>query len=79
MRKRRHPYTIALPAAALFWAALVYNDHAPQDEDAAILQNHCQMVELWQQTSGQFGWPDYNNSAHACADGDDESPDNSEG
>ena len=28
---------------------------------------HCEMVDLWESTGGDFGWPDYNKSyARSC-------------
>jgi hypothetical protein len=36
------------------------------DHDAAALRQHCQMVALWESSRGEYGWPDYNRSAHLC-------------
>lgn len=39
-----------------------------QDEKDAALQaaEYCEMVELWQRTNGQAGWPDYKADAMPC-------------
>lgn len=37
-------------------------------EENHELQNHCEMTQLYADTKGEFGWPDYNNTAHLCAD-----------
>jgi len=31
------------------------------------LEQHCAMVKLWNETNGDFGWPDYNSTAAQCA------------
>jgi hypothetical protein len=36
------------------------------DHDAEAAKQHCLMVQLWNETQGEFGWPDYNNTAHTC-------------
>lgn len=33
-----------------------------EEQDQAMgLENYCQMVELYKQTDGESGWPDYRN------------------
>jgi hypothetical protein len=34
------------------------------DHDAEAHKQHCLMVQLWIDTGGDFGWPDYNNTCH---------------
>jgi len=29
-------------------------------------QLHCDMVEMFEKSNGQVGWPDYNNTAEMC-------------
>jgi hypothetical protein len=36
------------------------------DHDAEALKQHCLMVQLWNDTQGEFGWPDYNGTAGGC-------------
>jgi hypothetical protein len=36
------------------------------DHDAAALRQHCLMVDLFSTSNGEYGWPDYNNTAHLC-------------
>lgn len=32
-----------------------------EQDEAMALENYCQMVELYKQTDGENGWPDYDN------------------
>ena len=43
--------------------AIVFN--APDDQDLE-LKHHCEMVQIYRESKGEFGWPDYNNTAHLC-------------
>jgi hypothetical protein len=52
--------TLALLALAL---ALALGDNQP---DTSQEQLHCEMVQIWNETKGEYGWPDYNNTAHNC-------------
>jgi hypothetical protein len=36
------------------------------DHDAEAAKQHCMMVQLWNDTQGEFGWPDYNGTAGGC-------------
>jgi hypothetical protein len=36
------------------------------DHDAEAQQMHCQMIALWENSQGEFGWPDYNNTGDQC-------------
>jgi hypothetical protein len=49
----------------LFMASILAVN-APHEQDLQ-LQHHCEMVEIYRATNGQYGWPDYNNTAHLCA------------
>jgi hypothetical protein len=37
-----------------------------QDDQDLDLKHHCEMVGIYTQSKGQYGWPDYNNTAHLC-------------
>jgi len=43
--------------------ALVVGDDAPTTSEQEL---HCEMVQLYTETNGEFGWPDYNNTAASC-------------
>lgn len=59
--------TLALAVAVLWWVYSVYTvGLTPAEEDAAMLREHCEMVALFSATNGEFGWPDYNQTAHMC-------------
>jgi len=55
-------YTIgaALTTAVLIGANLIPE---PAFDDN---KNHCEMVQIYRESNGQYGWPDYNNTAHLC-------------
>jgi hypothetical protein len=36
------------------------------DHDAEAHNQHCAMVQLWNETNGEYGWPDYNGTAGGC-------------
>jgi len=39
------------------------------DEPTAEQQNYCEMVDIWNDTQGEYGWPDYNdNFNEVCED-----------
>lgn len=60
--------TLALGAAVLWWLYSVYTvGLTPADEDAAMLREHCEMVQIYRESKGEYGWPDYNNTARLCA------------
>ena len=52
--------SLALLALAL---ALTFGDAAPDTSEQDL---HCEMVQIWGQTNGEYGWPDYNNTAGSC-------------
>lgn len=65
------PTTRYAIGAALTTAVLLATNLIPQpalDEDVAVLREHCEMVQLWTASNGEYGWPDYNDTAHLCAD-----------
>lgn len=39
--------------------------NAPDDQDLE-LKHYCEMVQIYRESDGEFGWPDYNNRAHLC-------------
>lgn len=43
--------------------ALTLGDNKP---DTSEQQLHCEMVQLYTETNGEYGWPDYNNTAGSC-------------
>lgn len=60
--------TLALGVAVLWWLYSVYTvGLTPAEEDAALLREHCEMVQIYRDSGGELGWPDYNNRAHLCA------------
>lgn len=38
----------------------------PDDQDLE-LKHYCEMVQIYRDSNGEFGWPDYNNTAHLCS------------
>ena len=44
--------------------SIVSGDKAPEDQTEHEL--HCEMVQIWNDTNGEYGWPDYNNTATDC-------------
>lgn len=48
----------------MFITLLCLSACAEQDLE---LKHHCEMVEMFKTTNGQYGWPDYNNTARLCA------------
>ena len=48
---------IALCALALVLAFASSAEPISQDKQ------YCEMVQIWNQTNGEHGWPDYNNNA----------------
>lgn len=43
--------------------ALAFGDAAPDTSEQDL---HCEMVQMWADTDGEYGWPDYNNTAGSC-------------
>lgn len=59
------PYIlIAIFASILGWIGTQDKEQQKQSES-----EYCQMVKLYKQTNGDFGWPDYHRSyAEWCSD-----------
>lgn len=60
MRNNALLITFALVTLVLAWK---FGDKQP---DTSEQQLHCEMVQIWNETGGEYGWPDYNNTAHNC-------------
>lgn len=60
MRNNALLITFALVTLVL---ALTLGDNKP---DTSQEQLHCEMVQIWNETDGEYGWPDYNNTAGSC-------------
>lgn len=54
---------LLLIAALVLTLAVTHGDAKPTTSKQEL---HCGMVQMWNETSGEFGWPDYNNTAAAC-------------
>jgi len=59
---------ILLSLAAVFISVLTaYAVRQPPNQyDEQVLKLHCEMVQVWEETNGEFGWPDYNDTAALC-------------
>lgn len=59
---------ILLSLTAVFIAVLTaYTMRQPPSHyDEQVLRLHCEMVRVWEETNGEFGWPDYNDTASLC-------------
>jgi hypothetical protein len=44
---------------------LAVTSNMPDERDLSH-KHYCEMVDIYRSTNGDFGWPDYNNSAHTC-------------
>jgi hypothetical protein len=55
-----------LLAALTAWVLLTITER-PAQYDEQVLKLHCEMVQVWEQTGGEFGWPDYNDTAALCS------------
>jgi len=62
--KMLHRFGIVLGMATALLVLAVFQPRV--DHDAEAHNQHCAMVQLWSETNGEYGWPDYNNSAHGC-------------
>lgn len=60
MRTNALLFSAALLALGL---ALAFGDAAPDTSEQYL---HCEMVQIWADTDGEYGWPDYNNTAGSC-------------
>lgn len=51
----------------ILMAALMIHNPADAPDDQDLEQKHyCEMVQIYRESGGEFGWPDYNNMAHLC-------------
>jgi hypothetical protein len=61
--KHRHVETVvAIAVLALITLAACVDS---QGEDLEH-KHHCEMVGIYTQSNGEYGWPDYNNTAGDC-------------
>jgi hypothetical protein len=61
--KHRHVEQIAaLALLALITLAACVDSQGEELEH----KHHCEMVGIYTQSNGEYGWPDYNNTAHLC-------------
>jgi hypothetical protein len=58
--------TLLLPALALCLIAWGLALLPEPIDDNAELKHYCEMVQLFQTSNGEYGWPDFNNNAHLC-------------
>jgi hypothetical protein len=54
----------AVLAAGLWVLAMVPDQPAQTEQDY-----FCEMHQLWLDSNGEYGWPDYNGQAHLCPSG----------
>ena len=50
---------------ALLMAAAVAVLTLPHERERA-LKHHCEMVQIYRESNGESGWPDYNRTGHMC-------------
>ena len=55
--------TLLSAALLALGLALAVGDDASTTSEQEL---HCEMVQIWNETGGEYGWPDYNNTAHNC-------------
>jgi len=48
--------------ALVLVASLVWSDSMDYKEEVAKNKLYCDMVTTYQETKGDYGWPDYNNN-----------------
>jgi hypothetical protein len=61
--KHRHVEQIAALALLGLITLAACVDEQEQDLE---LKHHCEMTQLFATSSGEYGWPDYNNTAGDC-------------
>jgi len=61
--QHRHVEQIAALALLGLITLAACVDEQEQDLD---LKHHCEMTQLFAATNGEYGWPDYNNTAGDC-------------
>jgi hypothetical protein len=61
----KHSQTEQIAALALLGLITLAACVDEQEQDLEH-KHHCEMVGIYRETDGQYGWPDYNNTAHLC-------------
>jgi hypothetical protein len=61
----KHSHTEQIVALALLGLITLAACVDEQEQDLE-LKHHCEMVGIYRETDGQYGWPDYNNTAGDC-------------
>lgn len=61
----KHSQTEQIAALALLGLITLAACVDEQEQDLE-LKHHCEMVGIYRETDGQYGWPDYNNTAGDC-------------
>ena len=57
-------YVVAVTLFAVVMACVVGSmDYEAEERQAQL---HCDMVKIFIESDGEYGWPDYNNTAEAC-------------
>ena len=49
---------------ALLWVFVILGTNVPQDPSPS--NHYCDMVEIHQQSDGEYGWPDFKQIAKHC-------------
>jgi hypothetical protein len=60
--KHRHVETVV----ALALLGLITLAACVDEQEQDLVKHHCEMVGIYRETDGQYGWPDYNNTAGDC-------------
>ena len=69
------PLTLAVVGAALTLTAALYGIATTEDPNPD--REYCEMVRVYQQTQGEYGWPPYKGTAYTarvCTDTQGERP-----
>jgi hypothetical protein len=61
----KHSHTEQIAALALL-GLITLAACVDEQEQHNELKHHCEMTQLFAATNGEYGWPDYNNTAHLC-------------
>lgn len=61
----KHSHTEQIAALALL-GLITLAACVDEQEQHNELKHHCEMVGIYRETDGQYGWPDYNNTAGDC-------------
>lgn len=60
-------FGVVMVSVLLMASILVITAPLADDQDLA-LKHHCEMVQIYRDSGGEYGWPDYNNTAHLCTE-----------